>query len=380
MMYEYQQYGRFFAQVAGNMEELGAQELREFGVKDIKPVYRGLWFQTTLEKVYRINYRARLLTRILAPLKNFSCHSTKYLYKTARDMPWNEIMNADQSFAVFAHVNNSHIKHSQYAAQVLKDAVVDFFRDLDGTRPSVDRENPDIWLNLHVENNQARISLDTSGGSLHRRGYRVKSVAAPMQETLAAAILRVTGWNGAVPLLDPMCGSGTFLAEAALHYCRIPSAYNRTNFGFFHLPDFDKTVWDAMVTDGKRLARPLPENLIMGSDISDSAIAAARENCAKVPFGNKIELNIQDFRRHPGLENGMIICNPPYGIRLGTPEKLVELYGELGDFLKQKCHGSTAWIYCGNRELIPAIGLKPSMKMPLVNGQLDGRLLKIEIY
>lgn len=380
MEFEYQKYGRYFAQVAGKMEALGAQELKEFGVKEIRQVYRGVWFKTTLDKLYRINYRARLISRVLAPLVNFDCHSTKYLYKTAVTFPWSDLMRPDQTFAIFAHTNNSAITHSRYAAQVLKDAVVDYFRDTTGERPSVDRDNPDLWLNLHIENNHARISVDTSGGPLHKRGYRMKSVAAPMQETLAAAILRTSEWQGDVPLFDPMCGSGTLLCEAALHYCRVPSAYQRQQFGFMQLPDFDAQLWARIEADGERLIRPLPAGLISGSDISPAAIDAAQTNCRSIPHGESIALKRGDFRYHPGIKNGMILCNPPYGIRLGTPESLKKLYTELGDFLKQKCTGSTAYVYCGNRELISSIGLKPQMKLPLVNGQLDGRLLKFEIY
>jgi putative N6-adenine-specific DNA methylase len=380
MEFEYQKYGCYFAQVAGQMEALGAQELKGFGVKDIRQVYRGVWFKTTLDKLYRINYRSRLISRVLAPLVNFDCHSTKYLYKTAVTIPWGELLKPDQTFAIFAHTNNSKITHSRYAAQVLKDAIVDYFRESTGQRPSIDRENPDLWLNLYIENNHARISVDTSGGPLHKRGYRIKSVAAPMQETLAAAIIQTSGWQGKVPLLDPMCGSGTLLCEAALHYCRVPSAYRRQQFGFMQLPDFDEQLWAAIVADGERLIRPLPKGLISGCDINAAALDAAATNCQSIPHGEAIGLKKGDFRNHPGLKKGMIVCNPPYGIRLGTPESLKKLYGELGDFFKQKCTGSTAYVYCGNRELISSIGLKPQSKIPLVNGQLDGRLLKFELY
>ncbi|MDD3051270.1 MAG: THUMP domain-containing protein [Candidatus Cloacimonetes bacterium] len=379
-MFEYQKSRRFFAQCAGKMEELAAAELKEFGAKEIKTAYRGIWFVAELEHIYRINYRSRLLSRVLAPLISIDCHSTNYLYKTAVKLPWDELFSVDDSFAIFSTVSNSLITHSKYASLILKDAMADFYRDKYGNRPNVDTDNPNVWINLHIEENKARISLDTSGGTLHKRGYRLKSVSAPMQETLAAAIIRLSGWKGDSPLLDPMCGSGTLLAEALLEYCRIPSAFNRDNFGFEYLPDFDENLWHKILSDGARLTRALPELLILGCDVDFLAVSAARNNLESLPGGNKVSILHSDFRHHPGLENGTIVCNPPYGIRMGEEKELGKLYKDFGDFLKQKCKGSQAFVYCGNRELIPSLGLKPAAKIPLVSGNLDGRLVKLEIY
>jgi len=379
-MFEYQKTGRFFAQVAGKMEELGASELKEFGVKEIKPVYRGVWFRTDLEHIYRINYRSRLLTRVLAPLLTFDCHSTNYLLKTASKIEWDELFSVNETFAIFSSVSNSKITHSRYASLVLKDAIVDYFREKFRERPNIDREKPDVWINLHIESNRASISLDCSGGSLHKRGYRVESVPAPMQETLAAAIIRLSGWKGKTTLLDPMCGSGTLLSEALMHYCRIPSAFKRDHFGFEHLPDFEPEKWLRIKADGERLQIDLPDNLIFGSDIDKRAVNVSRTNLNSIPNGRNIQIEQRDLREHPGMENATIICNPPYGVRTGDVRELSKLYQELGDFLKTKCKGSTAYIYCGKRELIGSIGLKPNAKIPLMNGNLDGRLVKIEVY
>lgn len=379
-MFEYQKTGRFFAQVAGQMEEYGAAELKEFGVKEITPVYRGIWFRTDLEHVYRVNLWARLLTRILAPLLTFDCHSTDYLYKTAKQLEWDKLFSLENTFAIFSTVSNSKITHSQYASLKLKDAIADYFVEKMGKRPDVNTEDPDIWINLHIDKNKAHISLDTSGGSLHKRGYRLSNVSAPMQETLAAAIIRISGWNGEAALFDPMCGSGTLLAEALLHYCRIPSAYLRKQFGFEFFSDFDSSSWQKIQDEARRIRRPLLDNLISGCDIDQQAVNAARINLNSLQDGHLAQLQKRDFREHPGLKNGVIVCNPPYGIRLGDERQLVILYKDLGDFLKQKCKGSTAWIYCGNRNLIVYLGLKPSRKIPLVSGNLDGRLLKVEMY
>jgi len=321
-----------------------------------------------------------MFTRFLAPLLTFDCHSTNYLHSTAMEIEWEQIISAKQTFAIFATVSNSKISHSKYASLVLKDAIVDRFREQSGERPSVDTKEPDVWINLHIDKNKARISVDTSGGSLHRRGYREITTEAPIQETVAAAIVRISGWNGKTKLHDPMCGSGTLLSEALLRYCRIPAAYKRKNFGFLHLPDYNESVWREIQNSSKKSVRALPENLISGSDISGFALKAAKTNNLSIPYGKNITFEKIDFRDLPEMEDTTIICNPPYGIRLGEDEDMPLLYKQLGDFLKNNCKNCTAWIYTGNRELIKDIGLKPSMKYPLKNGSLDGRLLKIEIY
>jgi putative N6-adenine-specific DNA methylase len=379
-MFEYQITGRFFAQVAEKMEELCAAELKEFGVKEITPVYRGVWFKTDLEHIYRINYRSRLISRILAPLLTFDCHSTKYLSITASKIKWETLLSLQQTFAIFSTVSNSKITHSQYASLVLKDAIVDYFREHFGERPDIDKETPDIWINLHISDNKAHISLDTSGGSLHKRFYRTETVSAPMQETLAAAIIRLSGWDGTTNLYDPMCGSGTLISEAMMHYCRIPAAFKREKFGFEHLPDYEPDTWHKIKDDGLRLQRELPPKLIAGSDNDSHAVFSARKNVNTFQQGHNVNINQIDFRDLPEMKNYTIVCNPPYGIRLGDEKELPEFYKSLGDFLKQKCLGSTAYIYCGNRDLIDAIGLKPKAKIPLINGNLDGRLVKIEVY
>jgi putative N6-adenine-specific DNA methylase len=379
-MFEYQITGRFFAQISEKMEELGAAELKEFGVKEIHPAYRGIWFKTDLEHIYRINYRGRLISRVLAPLLTFDCHSPKYLLKTASKIKWETLFSAKQTFAVFASVSNSKITHSQYASLVLKDAIVDYFRDNFGERPNIDKENPDVWLNLHIHENKAHISLDTSGGPLHKRFYRLETVSAPMQETLAAAIIRLSGWDGSTNLYDPMCGSGTLLSEAMMHYCRIPAAFKRESFGFEYLPDFEPEKWQQIKDDGLRLQRELPKKLIGGSDIDSHAVYAAKKNLNAFSQGHHVDIRQIDFNSLPEMNDYTIVCNPPYGIRMGEEKELPEFYKKMGDFLKQKCKGSTAYIYCGNRDLISSIGLKSKAKFPLINGNLNGRLVKIEVY
>ncbi|MBW1800394.1 MAG: class I SAM-dependent RNA methyltransferase, partial [Deltaproteobacteria bacterium] len=359
---------------------LGVEELAGWGARHIRPVYRGIHFEADQKALYRINYNSRYLTRILAPLLTFDCHSTRYLYRKTRGLNWDELFSAEDTFAVFATVSHSHITHSQYAALRLKDAVADYFRETHKKRPHVDRTTPDVWLNLHIEHNRATISVDTSGGSLHRRGYRQDAVEAPMQETVAAAIIGLSEWDGSQPLYDPLCGSGTLLIEALMHYCRIPSCILRQRFGFEFLPDFDRKQWLATKRTEDAHIRPLPAGLIAGSDLSPRAVEAAGKNTGRLPHGKGIQLRIRDFQDIEGLPDTLIVTNPPYGVRMGTKGSAGQLYRALGDFLKQRCKGATACVYFGDRKLIPEIGLRPSWKKPLKSGGLDGRMARFEIY
>ncbi len=379
-MFEYQKSHRFFAQIASGMEETGAAELAELGAQQIEPDFCGIYFEADHHTLYKINYQSRLITRILAPLIKFHCYHTDELYKKAHSVPWDSLFSVKHTFAVQAVVSNSQITHSQYAALRVKDGIVDYFREHAGSRPSVERQTPDVWIHLHLENNYATISLDTSGGSLHRRGYRLESVEAPMPETLAAAIIRFTEWDGSQPLYDPMCGSGTLLSEAMMKHCYIPAGFLRKKFGFEFLPDFDAKIWQEVKTAADQQIISLPAGLVAGSDIDSDAIQASRKNLSQIPGGRNVKLQVLDFQDIPNLENQVIVCNPPYGIRLKQKDSIIDFYRKIGDFLKQRCRGSLAYIYFGDRQLIPAIGLRPAWKKSLKNGPLDGRLVKFEIF
>lgn len=379
-MYLYQKTNRFFGQLADGLEDLGEQELVALGATDIGPGYRGIFFNAEPQALYTIIYCTRLFTRILAPLIRFDCHSSKYLYRTAGNIDWTKLFSIADTFAINATVSHSKITHSQYAALCLKDAIVDQFRKAKGKRPSVDTKVPDIRLNLHIENNKAIIALDLSGGSLHRRGYRQQTVEAPMQETVAAAIVKMIDWNEEQPLIDFMCGSGTIISEALMHYCRIPAGYLRSGFGFSMLPEFDDILWQKIRNTIDEQIRPLPADLIQGSDGDKKSIAASKVNLACLPHGDAVRLQIHKFQDIGHIENAVIVSNPPYGIRLKEAADIDLFAKELGDFLKQRCTGSTAYLYFGNREIIKSVGLRSSWKKPLKNGGLDGRLVKYELY
>ncbi|MCZ7602773.1 MAG: THUMP domain-containing protein [Melioribacteraceae bacterium] len=379
-MYNYQKSNRYFAQVADDIKDITADELESLGATGIKEAYKGVYFNASQSNLYKINLYSSLINRILAPLYSFDCHSENYLYKTAYDIEWEKLFSSDETFAVFASTINSNINHSKFAALKLKDAIVDRFRNTKGKRPNVDTRNPDVWFNLFIENNHAVISLDTSGGSLHRRGYRKESVEAPMIETLAASLLKISGWNGTTALYDPFCGSGTILCEAYLHATNTPTSINRKKFGFEKLPDFNSKLWKEVKAEALDNIKEIRDGLISGSDVSKEAIKAAQINCNEIDKSGKISLRQTNLFDIKELNNKTIICNPPFGIRLKHNQDLSDFYKQFGDFLKQKCKGSTAYIYFGDREYIKKIGLRTAMKRPLQNGGLDGRLAKFELY
>ncbi len=377
----YQQEKRYFAQVAGGIEELAARELESLGATHINIINRGMDFTADRETLYRINYRSRLVTRVLAPLIKFECKSPETLYLQAKRIDWTRILDLEQTFAVFANVSNSAIDHSQFAALKVKDSVVDMFRKrFRNKRPNVDAKDPDLWISLHIYDDQATLSIDTSGGSLHRRGYRQEQVEAPIQETLAAAILDLSGWDGKQPLYDPMCGSGTILSEAWLKAGNIPPGTLRKKYGFMMLPDYDRRVWVKVKLHEDNKIKLVRGGLIKGSDLNPHAVKMTRRNNARIPGGDELRVRTSDFRDLAPLKNTMIVCNPPYGIRMLKDEDMGAFCSDLGDFLKQKCTGCQAWLYFGDKELVKSVGLKASMKMPLRNGGLDGRLVWYELY
>ncbi len=239
MEYEYLKNGRYFAQAASSLEEMAADEFIELGADDAKAIYRGISFTAHKSALYRILYESRLASRIIAPLFSFSCHSEKYLNQMAGKIEWSDFLSLEQSFAINSNVADSNIKHSKYAAQVMKDAIVDQFRENTGARPNYNQKEPDVRFSLHIHRNWVNIGLDLSLTSLHKRGYRVVGVTAPLQETLGAAIIKYSKWNGETPFSDPCCGSRTSLIEAMMHYCPIPAGYFKKFWGGTALPEFE---------------------------------------------------------------------------------------------------------------------------------------------
>jgi putative N6-adenine-specific DNA methylase len=380
-VFKYQKTKRYFAKFSAGLDALASDELQSLGAHQIKPGFRGIHFSADRAALYGINYEARLVTRVLAPLASFVCRDRDDLYRAGRAIDWAAFFSVDNTFAILSNVSeNPNISHSNFASLCLKDAVADFFTSRSGKRPNVDRTNPDVWLDLHIEKTKATISLDTSGGSLHRRGYRCETVAAPMQETLAAAMVALSGWNCEKPLYDPMCGAGTLLCEAMMKACGIPAGFLKKDFGFRFLPDFDGPLWEEIKKGADEKIRKLPTGLVTGSDIAQIAVTAAKANCRMLPGGRMVRICQKDFKNILALENMVILCNPPYGLRLKTSDDLGEFYENLGDFLKQRCKGSQAYIYFGNREMLKRIGLRAAWKKPMRNAGLDGRVAKYDLY
>ncbi len=371
---------RYFAQTHKELGEISSAELKELGATDCKVSYNGVYFSASDEILYKINYMAKTISRIFAPLTAFTAHTEKELYKRCFNTEWETFMSPEKTFSVTASVSGSKINHSHYASLKVKDAIVDRLRDKYGLRPDIDTIDPDIKINLNIRNNFCTLSFDTSGNSLHKRGYRINVVSAPLHETLAAAIIRISGWDGETPLYDPMAGSGTFLGEALLKYGNRPSSVKKRNFGFFNMPGFKNDIWEKVKKSCDDNFKNVESGLISGSDINKSFVKAARQNLNEIADGENVKIVRKDFRDIELMENSTIITNLPYGHRLGNKKETEKLYKEFGDFLKKKCKGSKAFLLCGSSDLVKKIGLRTTRKIRLFNGPLEVRLVELDLY
>ena len=378
--YRYQEDPHYFAQVPAGVEELAAAEMTALGAVDVAPEVRGVSFRADARTVYQLVYTTQLLQRVIAPLLRFKCHNPDYLYRKVHEVDWREFLRPGQTFAVFANVSHSKLKDSRFAGLRTKDAVCDRLRADTGKRPDIDTQQPDLWLSVHANHDWVTVGIDLAGGSLHKRGYRQQTVDAPMQETVAAAMLAMADWHGERPLHDPMCGSGTILAEAWLRATGTPAGTLRRHFGFMQLPDFDIVAWKQVkkgLDSRRKLGKP---GLVSGGDVDPTAVAAARTNLAQLPGGEHIEVTRRDFRALEGLSDTVIVTNPPYGLRLQRGQDLAGFYKELGDWLKFRCPGCEAYIYFGDRRWLKSIGLRPAFKRSLRNGGLDGCVARYDLY
>lgn len=370
---------KILGQISRGLEELGSEELKSLGMKSVSPVFRGVFFETDAPGAMKVNYCSRLFDRFLLPVASFSCNTSDQLYSKALKHPWENIFGVESTFAISSAVSGGKITHSKWAALKLKDAIADHFREICGRRPSVDRHNADVNLDLRIRGARAEIRLDLSGGALHRRGYRKETVKAPMRETVAAAALEMTGWNGEKSLADPMCGSGTLLCEALMKYCRIPSGFYREKWGFFRMEEFSKLQWKKVKAEADNCIISLPEGLLSGSDISHKAVMAARANLNTFRQGSLVRITQQDWHESKGFKNTLVFTNPPHGIRI-FEETAGALLKEFGDFLKQKCSGCEACVYVGDTKLLKKVGLRTAWRKELFSGGLDGRLARYELY
>jgi putative N6-adenine-specific DNA methylase len=371
----------YFATCGRGIEPILAEELRELGADAVEPGRGGVGFAGDLALLYQANLWLRTAIRVLQPILEVDVHSPDELYDAVRSVDWSRYLTPDHTLAVDCNVRDSQLTHSKYAALRVKDAICDQFVERQGRRPSVDVEEPMVALNLHVHRDHAVLSFDSSGDSLHRRGYRPIQVRAPLNEALAAALVLRTGWRGEVCFADPLCGSGTLPIEAAWIALRRPPGLTRRRFGFMGWMNYDVELWASLREEaraGVRRALPAP---VMGSDVRGDAVSMARTNARAAGIGHLLQFDRCDLRdfQPPQGPPGVILCNPPYGERLGDEASLRDLYRLLGQVLGERCRGWTAWVFTGNRRLAHQINLTPAEELPFFNGKIPCRLLKFDL-
>lgn len=374
---------RLFITCSQGLEYLLCQELTELVFPDIREGFRGVYVDVPDEEsIYRINYCSRLAGRVLLPLKHFKCFDQRSLYREASSIEWRAYIRPGKTFAIDANVNHRQLRNSLFAAQVVKDAICDQFRQHDQPRPNVDVKNPDVQLNLFIHQNEAVISFDTSGMPLYKRGYRQESVEAPMQESLAAAMLRLANYRGEERVFDPCCGSGTLLIEAALIATQTAPGYLRKDWGFMQLPDFSMKGWLKVKAEADQQRRPLENQMIAGCDLNKNAVRIAKINLRAAGFASNIEVAQADFREYePSNTPNLIIANPPHGIRLNDEEQLRPLYRALGDFMKRKTtKPARGFVFTSSMPLTKEIGLASKRRYVLSNSGIESRLLEFDLY
>jgi putative N6-adenine-specific DNA methylase len=369
-----------FAAVPRGAEEITASELERLGIQETVVAKGGVSFTTDRAGLYRANLWLRTTSRVLVKLAEFPCAVPDELYHGVHAIAWQDLITPTMTLAVDCSLRDSALTHSGFVALKTKDAIVDRIREACGTRPNVDTASPDVRVNVHLLKNQCTVSLDSSGDPLDRRGYRLERTEAPLRETLAAAVIAQTGWDGSIPLVDPMCGSGTIPIEAALMAGRVAPGLRRS-FGFQRWLDFDARLWDRLVKEAENGIRKVPVGLITGYDQDSRALVLAARNSAKAGFEGQVHFfhaALEEFK--PEGETGVVIINPPYGKRLGEEDDLRELYCRIGDIMKQRCRGWTGYVLTGNLELAKYIGLKASRRFVFFNGAIECRLLRYELY
>ena len=371
---------KMIAKTLMGLEEVLGKEIEDIGGKDIEIINRAVSFTGDMETLYRANYTCRTAIAILKPIAEFEANNENELYDQIYQIRWEHILDVDCRFVIDPAVNSKIFRHSKYAALKSKDAIVDRFRKLFNQRPTIDLDDPDYYLGLHIYENKVTVLLNSSGESLHKRGYRQMVGLAPINEVLAAGLIKLSGWQCDSHFFDPMCGSGTLLIEAAMLANNIPAQYYRRKYAFKKWKEYNIAEWKRVIEQEDRKMKEF-EYEIWGSDMSENAIDSAREN---IKFA-KLHLDIQLFNKpfknqDPPEGKCMVITNPPYGERL-KGDWLNELYENIGARLKHDYgQDKTVWLISADFEAIKHIGLKPSKKIPLMNGALDCRFLKYELY
>ena len=360
------------------LEPVLAQELTQLGANNVQTGRRMVSFTGDKEMLYRANFQLHTAIRILKPIAHFKARSAEDMYDEVKKIDWSQYIEKGKPFSVDSVVYSEEFRNSRFVTYKVKDAIVDQFREKTGTRPNISVSNPDIRLNIHIAEDDATLSLDSSGESLHRRGYRQESVEAPLNEVLAAGMILMSGWKGDTDFIDPMCGSGTLLIEAALIARNISPGVFRKEFAFEKWPDFDQELFDSIYNDDSQ-EKEFTHH-IYGYDVDMKAVNTARLNVKAAGLSQIVTVEQQDFKdfKKPA-EKSIIITNPPYGERIST-SNLLGTYKMIGERLKHEFGGNEAWVLSYREECFDQIGLKPSIKIPLYNGSLECEFRKYSLF
>ncbi|QXP52051.1 class I SAM-dependent RNA methyltransferase [Cellulophaga sp. HaHa_2_95] len=370
---------KMVAKTMFGFEGVLAKELRKLGALNIEEGVRSVSFEGDMGFMYKANLCLRTAIKIIKPIHSFTVKNEEELYKKIYAFDWTEYLTPHTTFAIDTTVNSENFTHSLYVSQKVKDAIVDKFRDLDGIRPDVDIKFPDLRINIHIQKEHCNVSLDTSGRSLHQRGYKTATNIAPINEVLAAGLLLLSGWDGQSDFLDPMCGSGTILVEAAMIACNIPVNINRKEFAFEKWPDYDQELFDKIVESCLNKTREFHFK-IAGYDKAPSAIRKAQDNIENANLSEYIKVGqFNFFETEKAVDSHLhILFNPPYGERLDID--MEDFYKDIGDTLKNHYAGTDAWLITSNLEALKFVGLRPSRKIKVFNSHLESRLVKYVMY
>ncbi len=361
------------------LEQVLAEELKELGFKETKILNRAVEITGNWKDVYFLNLHVRCAIAVLVEIESFRFSSEEDLYKKCMKTDWTQYFSVDKTFAVKGAVFSSLFKHTQYPHLLLKDAIVDTFRDKTGERPNVNIKTPQVLFDLYIQQNDAVISLNTSGVPLYQRGYRQVAGEAPLNEVVAAGLIRLSGWDGKTDFMDVFCGSGTLLIEAGMYAAKIPSNIERTHYAFKNFANFDSALWEKIYDEANKKCSSLPCK-ISGSDISPDMVTKAKRNLSGVAVGRFIDVQTKSFDELEKTDDNplTIISNPPYGERMG--DEVIEMYGDLGTWMKHKMPNSECWIISSNEDALKNVGLRPDRKIRLYNGDLECSFRKYKIF
>lgn len=360
------------------LEDILAGELTALGAQEVETGRRMVSFKGDKELLYKANFHCRTALRILKPVYHFKAKNADEVYEQVKSVEWNKYMDVKTTFAIDSVIYSEDFNHTKFVAYRTKDAVADYFLEKEGKRPSVRVNNPDLYINIHISHNDCTLSIDSSGESLHKRGYRVSQTEAPLNEVLAAGMIMKTGWQGESNFIDPMCGSGTLLIEAVMIALNIAPGVYRKEFAFEKWNDFDQELFDRIYNDDSQ-EREFKFK-VYGSDISPKAIEIARENIRGAGLGRYIDLKTMPFQQYQEAPRpGVLVTNPPYGERISTRD-LLGLYEMIGERLKHVFTGYNAWIVSYQEECFDKIGLRPSAKYKVMNGSLECEYRQYEIF